>query len=95
MTTQPPTQQTSLSVITVIVVAVALAMFTGLTSTVYLIIKHCDASLIAIVSGFTGTALGSLTSMLNNTKTAVAASDPQQPDQSTTQPKPKIETPIV
>lgn len=65
-------KHTQHSIIGMVIVSIALAMFVGLFGTIYLIVIKSDPALIAVVSGLTGTALGSITSVLNNTQTKPA-----------------------
>ena len=66
----PQPTSTPQSVIILILVALILTLWGGVAAVVYLITQKADPALIAIVSGFAGTALGQLGGMLNNTRTA-------------------------
>ena len=66
----PPQSSTPQSVIILILVALIITLWGGVASVVVLILHKADPALIAIVSGFAGTALGQLGGMLNNTRTA-------------------------
>lgn len=59
---------TSQWVILLVVLGILLFAMGGLASVVYLITIKADGVLIAVVSGPTGTALGGLMSVLNNTR---------------------------
>ncbi len=62
--------QTHPSIIRMVILSLSGAMFIGILSTVYLITIKADAALVAVVAGFTGTALGQIGSVLNNTRSA-------------------------
>lgn len=57
-------------IIIMIVISMALFVAMGMVGVFLLILWKCDPGLIAIMAGFTGTALGQLGGMLNNTRTA-------------------------
>ena len=65
-----PQSSTPQSVIILILVALIITLWGGVTAVVYLIVIKAEPALIAIVSGFAGTALGQLGGMLNNTRTS-------------------------
>ena len=65
----PQPSSTPQSVILLILIALIITLWGGVASVVLLILHQADPALIAIVSGFAGTALGNLGSMLNNTRT--------------------------
>lgn len=54
-------------VVFIVVLSLAGSLFCGMLATYLLILARVDAALIAIMSGFTGTALGGLLSILNRT----------------------------
>lgn len=62
MTTNP-------KIVFIVVIAMALFCAGGMIGVFVLILHKADAALIAILSGFTGTAMGQLGSVLNNTRT--------------------------
>lgn len=72
MSTEPATPP---SIIQLIVRSMAFYTGLGMILTFTLIIMRCDAALIAIMSGFTGMALGQLGSILNNTRSQPTPQD--------------------
>ena len=79
----PQPTSTPQSVILLILIALIITLWGGVASVVLLILYKADPALIAIVSGFAGTALGNLGGMLNNTRTPQPVPPNQQPNQST------------
>lgn len=74
-TTTGPTPATEPRVILVVVVALFAIVVLGFVGTFWLILQKCEGSLIAVFSGLTGTALGMLGSLLNNTRTTPPVPD--------------------
>ena len=66
-------------VIIIVLVSLSLAMFGAGFATFLLIREHADPGLIAVMSGFAGTALGTLASTLNNTRTSGGEAVPVVP----------------
>lgn len=60
---------TNPKIIFIVVISLSAIVFAGLAMTFLLIQAKADAALVAIISGHTGTALGGLMSILNNTRT--------------------------
>lgn len=63
-------------IVYIVVLSLSGAMFGGMYATYTLIMEDRDAALIAIMSGFTGTALGGLLSILNRTGSTAESSAP-------------------
>lgn len=83
---------TSPKIIFIVVCSLALIILCGLAGMFYLILQKTDAALIGIIAGPTATALGSMISLLNNTRTqaAPASNDPTIPDASSGKPTPVV-----
>jgi hypothetical protein len=67
---------TNPKIIFIVVLSMALFCVLGMVGCFLLIVWKLDPGLIAIMAGFTGTAMGQLGGMLNNTRTQ--ASEPTQ-----------------
>ena len=88
---------TSPKIIFIVVCSLALIVLLGLAAMFYLILVKTEGALIGIISGPTSIALGSLISLLNNTRTQAAPSanpttapDPTIPDATAHNPTPVV-----
>lgn len=59
-------------IIFIIVVGLLIYGYSGLLATVFLIIREADPALIGLIATTSGTALGNVSGMLNNTRTQAA-----------------------
>lgn len=81
---------TSPKIIFIVVSSLAAIVILGLIGMFYLILEKTDAALIGIIAGPTATALGSLISLLNNTRTNAAPPSLPEPIQPIQHPAPVI-----
>lgn len=86
---------TDSKVVMTVIVFLGLFALAGLGGVVWLISVAADASSVAVVAGLTGTALGSVGTMLASTRTTVEAAQPVNVVNTAADPVPVDNTPIA